>query len=209
MANLKKWDVTYVRHAKSFNPEMNAIHTTAMKPLADLWAANLNLFNINNMINAGVQVPNFRFNALEEQFVLKLTKVCEIFNNHGKLNPTFNIRQMLEILKIKDWRSIPPFEYYLTPLQTALDKVIAELLRMQKEGPLRSRYYIELNEDLQNFVIEMVRIDGICQWLIGDELKQDQFKFIYHVHKTVYNCALKDFYLNTKSNTKILETVIP
>jgi hypothetical protein len=209
VANLKKWDVTYMRHAKSFNPEMNAIHTTAMKPLVDLWAANLNLFNINNMINAGVQVPNFRFNALEEQFVLKLTKVCEIFNNHGKLNPTFNIRQMLEILKTKDWRNIPPFEYYLTPLQAALDKVIAELLRMQKEGPLRSRYYIELNEDLQNFVIEMVRIDGICQWLIGDELKQDQFKFIYHVHKTVYDCALKDFYLNPKSNTKILETVIP
>lgn len=103
---------------------------------------------------------------------------------------------MLEILKTKDWRDIPPFEYYLTPLQLALDKVIAELLRMQKEGPLRSRYYIELNEELQNLVIEMVRLDGICQWLIGDELKQDQFKFIYNVHKTVYDCALKDFYLN-------------
>lgn len=154
-------------------------------------------------------MPNFRFNALEEQFVLKLTKVCEIFNNYGKLPPTFNIRQMLEILKTKDWRDIPPFEYYLTPLQLALDKVIAELLRMQKEGPLRSRYYIELNEELQNLVIEMVRLDGICQWLIGDELKQDQFKFIYNVHKTVYDCALKDFYLNSKNNTRIIETVVP
>ena len=80
---------------------------------------------------------------------------------------------------------------------------------MQKEGPLRSRYYIELNEELQNLVIEMVRIDGICQWLIGDELKQDQFRFIYTVQKTVYDCALKDFYLNTKNNSRIIETVIP
>jgi hypothetical protein len=80
---------------------------------------------------------------------------------------------------------------------------------MQKEGPLRSRYYIELNEELQNLVIEMVRIDGICQWLIGDELKQDQFRFIYTVQKTVYDCALKDFFLNPKNNSRIIETVIP
>ena len=88
---------------------MNTIHTTAMKPLVELWAANLNLYNINNMILAGVQVPNFRFNALEEEFVKKLTKECEIFRDHCKLAPTFNIRQMLEILKTKDWRNIPPF----------------------------------------------------------------------------------------------------
>lgn len=69
VANLKKWDQSYCKHAKSFNPEMNAIHTAAMKPLVDLWAANLNLYNINNMIKAGVNVPPFRFNALEEQFV--------------------------------------------------------------------------------------------------------------------------------------------
>jgi len=71
---------------------------------------------------------------------------------------------------------------------------------MQKAGPLLNRYYIENNEELQNLVIYMVRIDGVCQWLLGDALKQDQFKFLYDVNKVVYDCALKEYYLNPKTN---------
>ncbi len=40
----------YCKHAKSVNPEMNTIHMAAMKPLTDLWIANQNFYNINNMI---------------------------------------------------------------------------------------------------------------------------------------------------------------
>ena len=171
IANLKKWDQMYMKHAKSINPEMNIIHMSAMKPLVELWFANLNLYNINVMIKSGAEVPKFRFDALEEEFVLKMTEICRIFTTYGKLAQPFNIRQMLTTLKIKDWKEIPPFEFYLNPMEEALNKVIAELLRMNKAGPLRSRYIIEDNEDLQNLIIEMVRQDNIVQDLIGDELK--------------------------------------
>jgi hypothetical protein len=109
---------------------MNAIHVFAMKPLVELWEANRNLYNINRMIISGVVVPEFRFHALEEQFVLKMSKVLETLTLYGKLAEPYDIRKMLEILKIKDWKNIPPFAFYLNPLEEAVDKVIAELLRM-------------------------------------------------------------------------------
>jgi len=46
--------------------------------LTELWEANNNYYNINKMIADGVEVPDFRVKALEDQFVLKLTKICDI-----------------------------------------------------------------------------------------------------------------------------------
>ena len=43
--------------------------------------------------------------------------------------------------------------------------------------------------------------------LAGDELKQDQFKFIYRVMKIVYDSALRDFMLG--EDPRVMETVIP
>lgn len=38
----------------------------------------------------------------------------------------------------------------------------------------------------------MVKLDNITQWLCGDELKQDQFNFIYEVVKIAYDSAVRD-----------------
>ena len=53
----------------------------------------------------------------------------------------------------------------------------------------------------------MVRKDFISQWLMGDELKQDQFKFFYDTVKIVYDSALRDLLL--AGNEKVLDDVIP
>jgi hypothetical protein len=50
---------------------------------------------------------------------------------------------------------------------------------MHQEGPLHCKYVIENNEELMKKTCEMVKKDVVAQWLAGDELKQDQFKFIY------------------------------
>jgi hypothetical protein len=50
---------------------------------------------------------------------------------------------------------------------------------MYKLGPLHCKYVIEDNVELQEKTIAMVQKDNVAQWLAGDELKQDQFKFIY------------------------------
>jgi hypothetical protein len=55
----------------------------------------------------------------------------------------------------------------------------------------------------------MVRLDVTCQCLLGDELKQDQLKFIYNVHKTIYDTGLKDAYIDAKKNEHILQNVVP
>jgi len=91
------------------------------------------------MVSDGIHVPEFRLKALEDQFIIKMTKVCDILCSFGELkDKPYDIRQMLWVLKIEDWRNIKPFHYYLTPLLNALNAVIEELLRMRKAGILRS-----------------------------------------------------------------------
>jgi hypothetical protein len=53
------------------------------------------------------------------------------------------------------------------------------LLKMNEDGILRCKYVIEDNTELMEKTITMVQKDITAQWLAGDELKQDQFKFIY------------------------------
>jgi hypothetical protein len=100
------------------------------------------------MIAKKVKVPDFRFEALEEQFVLKMTRICDIFRDYGKLEFPYNIRQMLTVLKIENWKEIHPFSFYLQPLENALGDVVKELLDMLKAGLLRSKYIIPENFEL-------------------------------------------------------------
>ena len=72
----------------------------------------------------------------------------------------FNIKQMLHVLKTKDWRVIPPLAFYFTPLHKALTDVRKELLHMKKLVILRCKYIVEHNEELQKKVIHMVKMDG-------------------------------------------------
>jgi hypothetical protein len=68
---------------------------------------------------------------------------------------------------------VPPFRYYLMPLQKSIDKLRKNLLQMGKDGHLRIKYVIEDNKELQEDTIDMVKQDGTAQWLVGDQLKQD------------------------------------
>lgn len=67
---------------------------------------------------------------------------------------------MLETLKIKDWQDIPPFEYFLTPMQKKLDDVRDWLIHMRNLGPDRCKYILEDNVELQDKIMEMVRHDN-------------------------------------------------
>lgn len=49
--------------------------------------------------------------------------------------------------------------------------------------------------------------DLVAQWLVGDELKQDQFKFFYDTVKIIYDTALKDKLL--ADDETIVTEVIP
>jgi hypothetical protein len=49
----------------------------------------------------------------------------------------------------------------------------------------------------------MIAKDVTAQWLAGDDLKQDQFKFIYSTMRVMYMSALKDLLL--AEDPKLLE----
>jgi hypothetical protein len=203
---LKEWDKLYTKHIKSGFVEMNAIHTTAMRPLIELLESNLNLHHLELLMKKK-DVPTFRFDALEEKFAGHLTRVCEIFRDYGILKEQFNIKQMLHIMKIEGWRECPPLCFYLNPLSNALTDMRECLLKMNQEGILHCKYIVEENEELQLKTQVMVQKDLTVQWLAGDELKQDQFKFMYQVMKIIYDSALRDMMLN--EDPKVLDNVLP
>jgi len=207
---MKEWDKMYVKHEKTTNKELGAIIAEAFTPLTELWEANNNFYNINKMVHEGIQVPDFRLKALEDQFILKMTRVCDILATYGQLKEKpYDIRQMLHVLKIDNWKNIKPFHYYLQPLEDALNAVIEELLRMRKAGVLRSKYYIENNFELQSRIITMVETDIVAQWLVGNELKQNQLNFLFNVQLTLYNTAARNFMIDDAKNTECKNVVIP
>ena len=100
-----------------------------------------------------------------------------------------------------------PFEFYLTPLKGALQKVRDCLSKMEKDGPLFCKYIIEENKELQDLTLTMVKQDHIVQWLVGDALKQDQFRFLYECVKIIFDSALREKLL--AEDKTIMESVIP
>jgi len=56
-------------------------------------------------------------------------------------------------------------------------------------------------------MIDMVKRDNTAQWLAGDELKQDQFRFIYQTMLIMYRSALKQQLL--AEDKRVLEDVLP
>jgi len=78
-----------------------------------MFEANRNFYNVRQLQNKGHVIPAFRFNALEEEYVKKTHTICEIFRLYGTLSDPYNIRQMLTVLKIPEWKNIHPFAFYL------------------------------------------------------------------------------------------------
>ena len=81
------------------------------------------------------------------------------------------------------------------------------LLKMEKDGPLFCKYIIEQNKELMDLTIIMVRKDLLAQWLVGDSLKQDQFRFFYECMKIIYDSAVKEKLL--ADDKTVLESVVP
>ena len=78
---------------------------------------------------------------------------------------------------------------------------------MERDGPLHVKYIVEDNKELQDLVKSLIEKDHIVQWLVGDELKQDQFRFLYECIKIIYDSALKQKLLTL--DKVVIESVIP
>lgn len=95
------------------------------------------------------EIPDFRHNALEEEFCEKLTTVVDIFKTYGELIEHYDIRQMIKTLKIHNWSNIRPFQHFLTPLFEQINVVRDTLTKMHFDGPLRIKYVVEENKQLK------------------------------------------------------------
>ena len=161
VTKLKDWEKKYHKHAKTVNPEMNAIHMGCMKPLCNLMDSNRDLYNFKELERKGKEsLPAFRAIALEEKYIEHFTKICEILSVYGRLKDYYDIRQMLTVLKTPNWKNIEPLRFYLQPMEDALNAVTKELLEMYRLGVLRIKYFIEHNTELEDLIIAMVKQDN-------------------------------------------------
>lgn len=95
----------------------------------------------------------------------------------------------------------------MTPLLNSINAVRDALTNMHKLGHLRIKYIVEDNDGLVKGCTDMIKKDYIAQWLMGDQLKQDQFKFIYDTTKIVYDSALRSKLL--EKDPQVVHQVIP
>jgi len=133
--------------------------------------------------------------------------VCKILSDHGELQDIYDIKRMLNLLKLDDWENNVPMAFYLTPLKNSIKEMRTELLSMRKLGPNRSKYILEKNQPLHELVIKMVKNDVTAQWLMGDHLKNDQLCFLYNVIKIIFQSSLKNKLIN--KDKELVDNVIP
>jgi hypothetical protein len=81
------------------------------------------------------------------------------------------------------------------------------MLLMKKLGLNRCKYRIEENFEMHDAVIDMVKKDTICQWLLGEDLKKDQLVFMYDVICILYDSPCRDLLLGL--DKEFLETTLP
>lgn len=76
---------------------------------------------------------------------------------------------------------------------------------MHKLGPLRVSYYCERNTEMSRKIIALMREYNIVKWLCGDDLKRDQFRFMFDIMDKIYNSALRTMFVNPKANEATLK----
>ena len=86
-------------------------------------------------------------------------------------------------LNLHDWEKIRPLCFYIQPLKNQIESVREELLGMKKDGIDHIKYPLANNEHLQALTVDMVTKDEKCEWILGNDLKIDQIKFLYEVIK--------------------------
>ena len=67
---------------------MSKIHADAMAPLTLLIESNLQFHRLEEIIKKTKdprEIPEFRYVALEEEFVKHMTIICEIFKEYGDM----------------------------------------------------------------------------------------------------------------------------
>jgi hypothetical protein len=207
IGNLKSFEKKYMNHVKKTHPEVQEIIDSAITPFLDLLESNFNYHKIEELRKIGEDIPSFRFNALENKFCDHMETVCKVLSDHGRLKQIYDIKRMLNLLKKDEWQESVPMAYYLTPLQKSIKECRVELVHLRKLGANRCKYYIEDNEPFHDLVLNMVNHDYTAQWLMGDDLKNDQLCFLYEVVKVIFQSSLKNKLMN--KNKDLVDNIIP
>lgn len=152
-------------------------------------------------------IPDFRFKALEDKYCLHMEALLKILTEQKSLKEEYAMQRMLDILKNKDWEHSIPMHHYLQPLKDSIEDLRNEMIEMRVRTITHCKYRMAQNEEMATKVNTMVRNDVICQWLMGNELKVDQIKFLYNVIEVIYESPCRERLL--KRDPEILNVTIP
>lgn len=147
-------------------------------------------------------VPAFREEAALELFIKSLDEVVRILRFCNMIDKPFDTATMLARFRIPDWEKIRPLKYYLTLLQNKYNEFRNVLKKMYELG--RTRWYYELSKNIEflEALNAMIALDEKCEIIIGNELKQDQLKFMYDSMRSIYDSPLKQKLLTAKEKDK-------
>lgn len=197
--NCTKLSTEYAKYVKSKAfKSINELINRELKPLEQLIIASNSLDYFEEKKTKGESIPEFRTSAAHELFVKSLDDVCQILVACGKIPQALDTAVTLARLDLPNWPAVRPFEYYLSQLKerfTTLRETLSMMFRIGKSklNPSVDRWTYELagNAEFMGALEELIKIDMLCETVIGSSLKRDQLKFVYESAKLVYESPVK------------------
>lgn len=129
VGHFKAWDKNYNKHKGKVHSELNGVIQKAFQPLIKVLESNFEFHKLELLMEKQ-EIPQFRFDALEDEFCKHMEALLTILTYHGKLRQEFEMKRMLNLLKVESWEESIPMHWYLQPLKEKIISVREELLEM-------------------------------------------------------------------------------
>lgn len=200
----------HIKKDKGHTDAKNILNTV-LDPLKSLMEATLRLsiFEVKHTTKKAIEEHYFQYKALLITFAEKY-QPCQtmIFTSNPdilKSNP--DIYSVYKKIDYEGWESNPFEKSYIYPLQEALNKMKANLIKLYSLGFDFWKQPIAENRKFLKDVTSLVEKEELAEYLLGNILSREQTNFIYKICMHLHNSKAKESLLN--KDTKLLDRTLP
>lgn len=191
--------------------ETKKILNDVLAPLRELMEVNfrLTIFETKNTTKRLVEENYFQFKALITDFAMKYQACQEILykTKTEVIKHNSDFYNILKKLSYEGWESNEFEKTFILPIQDALNKMKANLVKLYSLGFDFWKQPLSNNSKFLDNVAELMAKESKAEFLLGSPLARDQSNFIFKICKEIFNSKIKDGLMNKE--TKLMDKTIP
>jgi hypothetical protein len=206
---LKDFCTEFDKYAKGPHEKIHDVLVQSLLKLRCALESNfkLSLFDFNHEEIDNRKINDFKEQAYLSKFCEDLQAVFVVLYDTAfiKDNPPLEI--LAAKFKIENWRGNKIQSYFIEPLYQTWNKLRKEMIRMYAFG--EDHWVVPYGKNLifTEHVVELIRLELICERLLGNTLKRDQLNFMFNTILYVFNSPAKEGMIN--NSTVVMESTIP